>query len=184
MTTNPLVFIWLDKRLGSLPGGNDRMKEKFRQLFSPLKQFDKPTSCEDHIEQNLKEKKIFFLTSASFADETLLKKIAALPQVVHLYLFDPTNATNLTKICSVDPLKTKMGVERHIQFDETLYEQLLLDLIRFHSDVAVQHEKQRNAGPAKESLQTALKFFELIDEKDQQTNELEANLRERLQKLK
>lgn len=184
MSTNPLVFIWLDKRLGSLPGGNDRMKEKFRQLFSPLKQFDKPTSCEDHIEQNLKEKKIFFVTSSAFADETLLKKIGALPQVVHLYLFDPTNATNLTTICSADPLKTKMGAERHIQFDENLYERLLLDLIRFHADVAAQHEKQRNVGQAKESLQAALNFFELIDEKDSQTDELEASLRDRLQKVK
>ncbi|CAF5111324.1 unnamed protein product, partial [Rotaria sp. Silwood1] len=37
-------FIWLDKRIGNLPGGNQKLKEKFRKLLSPLRQFDKPAS--------------------------------------------------------------------------------------------------------------------------------------------
>ena len=141
-------------------------------LLGPLKLFDKPTSCEDFIDQNSKEKKIFFLTSSSFADETFLKKISSFPQIVQIYLFDSTNSIQLSTN-SNEKLKTKMRSQR----------QILVDLIEFHSNVSIQFEKQRNSSQAKESLQQAMKLFDFIDDKDQQLINLEENLHERLEKL-
>lgn len=182
MSNTSLLFIWLDKRLGSLPGGNDRIKEKFRQLFNPLKQFDKPTSCEDSIEQIYKDKKIFFLTSSSFADERFLKKISSFNQIIRIYLFDPTNSIEMMKFTD-EQLTMKMGSQRQIQFDENLYEQILFDLTEFYSNNSIQYEKQRNVSLAKENLQLALKYSDLAEEKDEQFNDLQQNINERLQKL-
>ncbi|CAF3321707.1 unnamed protein product [Rotaria socialis] len=76
------------KRIGNLPGANQKLKEKFRKLLSPIRQFDKLTSCLDSVELSLKDRCFLFLTSDSFADEEFLKKIASLPNVYHIYIYD------------------------------------------------------------------------------------------------
>ncbi|CAF3413699.1 unnamed protein product, partial [Rotaria socialis] len=76
------------KRIGNLPGANQKLKEKFRKLLSLIRQFDKLTSCLDSVELSLKDRCILFLTSDSFADEEFLKKIASLPNVYHIYIYD------------------------------------------------------------------------------------------------
>ncbi len=66
MTTLSLIFVWLDKRVGNLPGGNEKLKGKFRKILTPIRQFDKPTSCLDHIELSSKDKHVIFLTTDIF----------------------------------------------------------------------------------------------------------------------
>jgi len=88
MSLLPLTFIWLDKCIGNLSDGNEKMKEKFRKILSPLRQFNRPISCIDCIEQSLKDQRIIFLTSHVFSDELFLKKIASLSNVYRIYIYD------------------------------------------------------------------------------------------------
>jgi len=177
MSSLSLIFVWLDKRIGNLPGGNEKIKEKFRKILSPIRQFDRPTSCLDCIEQTLKDKKILFFTSNVFADELFLKKIASLSNVYHIYIYDQQridyqiNDTNLSK---------KMSSKRIIQFDECLYEQLIMDLINIYSNESNKLDKGKEA---KELLELAVKLLNTIDDKDQDLEQMEKNLKSRINHL-
>ena len=177
MSSLSLIFVWLDKRVGNLPGGNEKLKDKFRKLLTPIRQFDRPTSCLDHIELSLKDKRVFFLASDVFADELFLKKVASLPNVEHIYVYDQQGNdyqmtdTNLSK---------KMGSKRVIQFDERLYEQLILDLINIYSNESDRLGKCRDA---KDLLESAIKLLGTIDDKDQDLQETEKYLKSRLHHL-
>ena len=178
MSSLSLVFVWLDKRLGSLPSNNERIKGKFRELLSPLKQFDKPTACEDFLHQSLKDKRVFFITSGVFADEMLLKKISSMSQVSRLYIYDPDGHAYPL----VDPhLRSKMGEERVIQLDERLYEQIVLDLVDFCSKESVRLEKEKKSVEGKEHLHLAMKWLKTIDERDDEhIEQIEQELLSRL----
>jgi hypothetical protein len=178
MSSLSLVFIWLDKRLGNLPGGNEKIKGKFRKLLSPIRQFDKPTLCLDCIEQSLKDKRILFLTSTAFVDEIFLKKLASLSNIHHIYIYDQEgidyqiNDTNLNK---------KMGSQRIIQFDENLYEQIILDLINIYSN---ESDRLKEGKEAKELLESSIKLLDTIDDKDENLQQMEKNLITRIEHLK
>ncbi|CAF1659306.1 unnamed protein product [Rotaria magnacalcarata] len=152
MSLLSLVFIWLDRGNGNLPGGNQKLKEKFRKLLSPIRQFDKPNSCLDWIELSLKDKCVFFLTSDR-----------------NNYQFDDTN------------LARKMGSERIIQFDEQLYKQIILDLIKIYSKESDQAGQGKQA---KELLEFAVKLIHTIDDKDEELQEMEKYLLTRISYLK
>jgi hypothetical protein len=181
MSSLPLMFIWLDKRIGKLPGGNEKLKEKFRKILSPIRQFDKPTSCLDFIEESLKDKRVLFLTSHIFADELFLNKIASLSNVCRIYVYDQQG-----KNYQMDDsnLKKKMGLERVIQFDERLYEQLVLDLIDIYSNESNRLENGKQSKEAKELLESAVKLLDTIDDKDEDVERIENNLVYRINHLK
>ncbi len=174
MASLSLIFVWLDKRVGNLPGGNEKLKGKFRKILTPIRQFDKPTSCYDHIELSLKDKRVVFLTSDAFADEFFLKKIASLPNVNHIYVYDQQG--NDYQMDDIN-LNQKMGTKRVIQFDERLYEQLILDLITIYSN---ESERLGTGRDARELLETAIKLLDTIDDKDQDLQQMERNLKSRL----
>lgn len=172
-----LIFVWLDKRVGNLPGGNEKLKGKFRKILTPIRQFDKPTSCFDHIELSLKDKRVILLTSNAFADEIFLKKIASLPNVNHIYVYDQQG--NNYQMDDTN-LNQKMGFKRVIQFDERLYEQLILDLITIYSNESDRLETGRDA---KDLLESAMKLLDTIDDKDQDFQQIEKNLKSRIMHL-
>ena len=153
------------------------MKGKFRELLSPLKQFDKPTMCEDFLHQSLKDKRVFFITSGVFADEMFLKKISSMAHVTRLYIYSPEGHDSPLNDSN---LKAKMGEERIIQVDERLYEQVILDLVDFSSKEALRLEKEKKGKEAKEQLQTAIKWLKTIDEPDEEMQRIEAELLVRL----
>jgi hypothetical protein len=177
MSSLSLIFIWLDKRIGNLPGGNEKLKEKFRKLLSPIRQFDRPTSCLDCIEQSLKDKRILFLTSNAFADELFLKKIASFSNIYYIYIYDQQG--NDYQINDTT-LNEKMGSKRIIQFDENLYEQIILDLINIYSN---ESDRLGSGKEAKEFLESAVKFLNTIDDKDQDLQQMEKNLKSRINHL-
>ncbi len=178
MSLLPLTFIWLDKRIGNLPGGNEKMKEKFRKILSPLRQFDRPTSCLDCIEQSLKDHRVLFLTSNIFADDVFLKKIASLSNIHRIYIYNQQatdyqiNDANLAK---------KMGSERVIQFDERLYEQVVLDLMDIYSK---ESDRLGKGKEAKELLESAVKLLNTIDDRDEDLQQMENNFICRINHLK
>ncbi|CAF3306998.1 unnamed protein product [Rotaria socialis] len=178
MSSLSLGFVWLDRRSGNLPGGNQKLKEKFRKLLSPIRQFDKPNSCLDSIELSLKDKCLFFLTSDSFADEAFLKKIAAMPNIYRIYIYDQQgnnyqfDDTNLAR---------KMGSERIIQFDEQLYKQIIVDLIKIYSKESDQAGQGKQA---KELLESAVTLINTIDDKDEDLEQMENYLLTRISYLK
>ncbi|CAF5070463.1 unnamed protein product, partial [Rotaria magnacalcarata] len=139
--------------------------------------FDKPTSCLDSIELSLKDKCILFLTSDSFADEEFLKKIASFPNVYRIYIYDqqgnnyPIDDANLAK---------KMGSERIIQFDEHLYKQIILDLIKIYSKESDQAGQGKQA---KELLESAVTLINTIDDKDEELQQMEKYLLSRISYL-
>ncbi|CAF2145331.1 unnamed protein product [Rotaria magnacalcarata] len=178
MSSLSLVFIWLDRRSGNLPGGNQKLKEKFRKLLSPIRQFDKPNSCLDSIELSLKDKCVFFLTSDSFADEEFLKKIASIPNIYRIYIYDQQG--NGYQFDDANLIK-KLGSERIIQFDEQLYKQILLDLIKIYSKESDQAGQGKQA---KELLESAVKLINTIDDKDEDLQQLEKYLLTRIGYLK
>jgi len=177
MSSLSLVFIWLDKRIGNLPGGNEKIKEKFRKILSPIRQFDRPTSCLDCIEETLKDKQILFLTSNAFVDELFLKKIASLSNVYHIYVY---NQQGIDYKINDTNLSNKMGLKRVIQFDERLYEQLILDLINIYSNESNRLDKGKEA---KELLESAVKLLDTIDDKDQDLEQMVKNLKSRINHL-
>lgn len=178
MASFSLIFIWLDKRIGNIPGANQTLKENFRKLLSPIRQFDKPSSCLDATEFSLKDKRIFFITSNSFADHEFLKKLASLSNVYHIYIYNQEgkdyqiNDSNLNK---------KMGLDRIIQFDEQLYKQIVIDLIQMYSNDSSQ---LANVQQAKQSLEYALKLLNTIDDKDEDLQQMENYLLSRINCLK
>ncbi len=174
MSSLSLIFVWLDKRVGNLPGGNEKLKSKFRKLLTPIRQFDKPTSCLDHIELSLKDKRVIFITSDIFADESFLKKVASLPNVNHIYVYEQQG--NDYQMDDIN-LKQKMGLKRVIQFDERLYEQLILDLITIYSN---ESDRLGTGIDAKELLESAMKLLQTIDDKDQDLQQMERNLKSRM----
>ncbi|CAF4429899.1 unnamed protein product, partial [Rotaria magnacalcarata] len=66
----------------------------------------------------------------SFADEEFLKKIASIPNIYRIYIYDQQG--NGYQFDDANLIK-KLGSERIIQFDEQLYKQILLDLIKIYS---------------------------------------------------
>lgn len=178
MSSFSLIFVWLDKRIGNLPGGNQELKEKFRKLLSPIRQFDKPAACLDSIELSLKDKRIFFLTSNTFADEEFLKKVASFANIYRMYIYDQErndyqiNETNLAK---------KMGSERIIQFDEQLYKQIVLDLIKIYSN---ESDRIGSIKETRELLESATILLNTIDDKDEDIQQIEKYLLSRINSLK
>lgn len=172
-----LVFIWLDKRIGNLPGGNEKLKEKFRKLLSPIRQFDKPASCLDSIELSLKDKCIFFLTTSTFADDEFLRQMASIPNVYRMYIYDQQcNNYQLN-----DPnLEKKMGSDRIIQFDEQLYKQIVVDLIKIYSKESGQAGQRKQA---KELLESAVQLINTVDDKDEELEQIEKYLLSRINYL-
>lgn len=177
MSSLSLIFVWLDKRVGNLPGGNERLKAKFRKILTPIRQFDKPTACLDHIELSLRDKRVVFLTSDVFAEELLLKKIASLPNVHRIYVYDQHG-----RDYQMDDrdLQAKMGAKRVVQFDERLYEQIILDLANIYSQ---ESDRLGSGVDARDLLESAIKLLDTLDEKDQDLEQLEKNLRARLSHL-
>jgi hypothetical protein len=178
MSYLPMTFVWLDKRIGNIPGGNEKMKEKFRKILSPLRQFDRPTSCLDCIEQSSKDQQVVFLTSNIFADELFLKKIASLPNVHRLYVYDQQGSNYQMTDAS---LARKMGSKRVIQFDERLYEQIVLDLIDIYSK---ESDRLGKGKAAKELLESAVKLLNTIDDRDEDLQQMENNFVCRINHLK
>ncbi|CAF0897925.1 unnamed protein product [Rotaria sordida] len=175
MSLLSLVFIWLDKCIGNLPGENEKLKEKFRKLLSPIRQFDKPSSCLDSIELSLKNKCIFFITSNSFVDEEFLKKIASLSNVYRIYIYNQEG--NDYQFTDTNLIK-KIGLERIVQFDEQLYKQIILDLIKIYS------KESNQSRQAKELLKSAVKLLNTIDDKDEDLQDIEKYLISRIHNLK
>ena len=177
----PLLFVWLDQRIGSLPGGNEKLKEKFRQILSPIKQFDKPTMCADFIKDSIKDKQILFLTSNVFADQEFLRSIASLSNVIYIYIYDPSNNQH-----SINDqiLQEKMGQQRIIHFDERLYEQLVYDLIHLYQIKADQLHRGRQNKEAKQLFQLATQLIDTIDDKDSDLEQIQRDLFIKIDQIK
>jgi hypothetical protein len=178
MSSLSLIFIWLDKHVGNLPGGNEKIKEKFRKILTPVRQFDRPTTCLNYIKQNLKDKRILFLTSDVFADELFLKEIASLSNIYHIYIY---NQQGIDYQINDGSLNEKMGLKRIIQSDECLYKQIILDLINIYSNESDRLEKSKEA---KELLESAIKLLKTIDDKDQDLQQMEESLISRIDHFK
>lgn len=177
MSALPVMFVWLDKRLGNLPGGNEEMKKKFRKLLIPIRQFDKPASSLDHIALSLKDKHVLFILTNAFADELFLKKLALLPNVSYIYIYDQEEYHHQI---DDENLNKKMGLKRIIQFDERLYEQITMDLINMYSNESVRLDKGRDA---KDLLESAIKLLNNFDDKDEYLQQMENNFKCRLNQL-
>jgi len=171
------MFVWLDKRVGHLPGGNEVMKTKFRKLLVPIRQFDRPTSCCDHIDLCLKDKHVFFLTSNAFADDLFLKQVASIGHIHRIYIYDQEGIHFQS---NDENLNEKMGSKRIIQFDERLYEQIVIDLVEIYCSESDRLGETRDA---KDLLEIALKLVKNIDDKDEHLQQLEKNLHSRLNHL-
>jgi hypothetical protein len=181
MSSMSYVFIWLDQRIGNLPGGNEKLKEKFRKVLSPIRQFDKPTLCLDFVQDSIKDKRVLFLTSAVFAEEEFLRQIASLSNVIHIYIYDQDNHDHPT---NDKLLEEKMGVERVIHFDERLYEQLINDLIKLYSNEGDRLERGRQTKEAKQLFQYAAQLIDTIDDKDQELEQIQRDLFARIDRIK
>lgn len=178
MSSLSLIFVWLDKRVGNLPGSNEHLKSRFRKLLNPIRQFDRPTACFDHIELSLKDKRVIFLTSDAFADEELLIKLAALSHVCHLYVYDQ-HGRNYRM--SDEYLREKMNWLRVIQFDEHLYEQMIRDLL----DIAEKEIDRLGKGrDAQDVVEFARKLLGTIEDKDEDFRAMELNWTMRANQLK
>jgi len=176
-----LVFIWLDQRIGSLPGGNEKLKEKFRKLLSPIRQFDKPTICADYIRDSIKDKRVLFLTSAVFAEEEFVRTIASLSNVIYIYIYDQQNKDHTTndKI-----LQEKMGSERVIHFDERLYEQLVYDLVQLYQNEGIHLLKEKQKKEAKQLFELAAQLIDTIDDKDEHLQQIQRDLFAKIDSIK
>lgn len=181
MSSTPLVFVWLDKRIGYLPGGNEKLKEKFRKILSPIRQFDKPTSCYDYLNESTKDKNVFFLTTSVFAEEDFLRKISSLTNITQIYIYDQTNQQ--IKI-NDKKLMDKIGSQRIIQFDEMLLEQILFDLIQYYQSQGQLFLTQKQSIQAKQLFQLSLQFFDYIDDINQDLQVIQDNLIQQIQQIK
>lgn len=169
MSTLGFIFIWLDKRVGNLPGSNEHLKSQFRKLLNPIRQFDRPSACFDHIELTLKDKRVIFVTSDAHADEDLLIKLAALPHVYHLYVYGP-NGRNYRM--ADGNLREKMNWLRVIQFDEHLYEQMIRDLMNIAEK---QFDRLGKGQDARDVVGFARKFLATIEDKDEDFRMMDIN---------
>lgn len=177
MSSLALIFVWLDKRVGNLPGSNDILKSKFRKLLNPIRQFDRPTACFDHIELSLRDKRVIFLTSDAFADEQFLIRLAGLTHVKHLYVYNQ-HEQNYQMLD--EHLREKLAWKRVIQFDEYLYEQMVKDLL----EIAVKEIDRLGKGrDAKDVIDLSRKYLLTIDEKDEDFQRLETHILMRLNQL-
>jgi hypothetical protein len=176
-----LVFVWLDQRIGNLPGGNENLKEKFRKVLSPIRQFAKPTLCLDFIRDSMKDKRVLFLTSAVFAEEDFLRNIASLPNIVYIYIYDQENQIHNTddKI-----LSEKMGLQRVNVFDERLYEQLINDLVYLYKNHGDLLERGRQRKEAKQFYEYAKQLIDTIDNKNEEFEEVQRDLILRIDRIK
>ena len=182
MSSKSILFVWLDQRLGNLPGGNEKLKEKFRKLLSPIKQFDKPTNCYDYLKESTKDKEIFFLMTNSFAQQQFLQSIASLPNLIHIYIYDQTS--NGQYQLNQPILQQKIGEERIIRFDERLYEQIIIDLVRFFENHGDFLQKSKQNKEAKQTFQLALQYIENIDEKDDDIQQIQQDLTNKINQIK
>ena len=129
------------------------------------------------MEQSLKGQQVFFLTSNIFADELFLKKIASLSNICRMYVYNQQgidyqiNDANLAK---------KMGAERIIQFDERLYEQIILDLVDIYSK---ESDRLKKGKEAKQLLESAVKLLATIDDKDEDLQQMEISFISRINQL-
>jgi len=176
-----LIFIWLDQRIGNLPGGNEKLKEKFRKILSPIKQFDKPTNCIDFIKDSIKDKQVIFLTTAVFAEEDFLKTIASLSNVTFIYIYDQLNKDHNI---NDKLLQDKMGSQRIIHFDETLYEQLIKDLVQLYQNEGDKLIKLKQTKQAKPLFQLAIQLIDTIDDKDQHLQQIQQDLIDKIDRIK
>jgi len=176
-----LVFVWLDQRIGSLPGGNEILKEKFRKLLSPIKQFDKPTNCADFLQDSIKDKRVIFLTSGVFAEEEFLRTIASLSNVIYIYIYDQKNNDHNTNDKN---LQEKMGQQRVVHFDERLYEQLVYDLVHLYQYEGDKLERARQTKEAKQLFQSAVQLIDTIEEKDEDLQQIQTDLIQRIERIK
>jgi tRNA isopentenyl-2-thiomethyl-A-37 hydroxylase MiaE len=176
-----LIFIWLDQRIGNLPGGNEKLKEKFRKLLSPIKQFDKPTICTDYIKDSIKDKRVLFLTTAAFAEEDFLRTIASLSNVIFIYIYDQQNKDHTI---NDQIIHDKMGSQRIIHFDERLYEQLVNDLVQLYQNEGDRFIKIKEIKQAKPLFQLALQLIDTVDEKDQDIEQIQRDLFEKIDRIK
>jgi predicted HTH transcriptional regulator len=181
MWSMSLVFIWLDQRIGNLPGGNEKLKEKFRKILSPMKQFDKPTICFDYLKDTIKDKRVLFLTTKAFAQQDFLRSIASLSNVTFIYIYDTSNQDYST---NDQILQDKMGQQRIIHFDERLYEQLIQDLVYLYQNQAQLLLKNKQNKEAKQLFQTALQFIDTIEEKDQDLEQIQTDLIAKIEQIK
>lgn len=182
MSENSLLFVWLDQRLGNLPGGNEKLKEKFRKLLSPIKQFDKPTNCFDYLKESTKDKQIFFITTNVFAQLEFLQSVASLSNVIHIFIYDKTS--NQQYQLNQNLLQLKIGEERIIRFDERLYEQIIIDLAHLkeiHADLLLKNKLYKEA---KQSFQLALQYFDVIDDKDEDILRIQQDLTNKINQIK
>ncbi|CAF1105093.1 unnamed protein product [Rotaria magnacalcarata] len=181
MSSNSLIFVWLDKRMGYLPGGNEKLKDKFRKILSPLRQFDKPTACYDFLQDSTKDKKVFFLTTNIFAEEDFLRQIALLKSVHFIYIYDQENKPFTTNDKN---LLEKMGSKRLIHFDEILYEQLIYDLIQLYKNQAEQLVKDKQNKEAKQLFEYSLQLIDTVEEHNQDLQTIQQDLFEKIQQIK
>ncbi|CAF1022390.1 unnamed protein product [Rotaria sordida] len=177
-----LIFVWLDKRIGSIPGGNEKLKEKFRKILSPIRQFDKPTLCYDFIHDSIKDKNVIFLTTSVFAEEDFLRKIASLTNVFFIYVYDQDNKQFTT---NDKDLLEKMGSKRLIHFDEILYEQLIYDLVQLNINNADQLIINEEYKKAKQLFEDAIQLIDTCqDDINQDLQSIKFNLTQRIQRIK
>ena len=181
MSSMSLIFIWLDQRTGNLPGGNEKLKEKFRKILAPIRQFDKPTICFDYVRDSTKDKNVIFLTSNTFAEEDFLRGIASLTNVIYIYVYDQDNRGNTT---NDKTLLEKMGTKRIINFDELLYEQLVYDLSQLYQNQGDQLVKQKENKQAKQLYENAMQLIDTVDDKNEDLQAIEQNLSEKIQRMK
>ncbi|CAF0870589.1 unnamed protein product [Rotaria sp. Silwood1] len=167
--------------MGYIPGGNEKLKEKFRKILSPIRQFDKPTSCYDFICDSTKDKHVFFLTTSVFAEEEFLRKIASLTNVSFIYVYDQDNKQFTTNDKN---LLEKMGSQRLIHFDEILYEQLIYDLARFYKNQADQLILGNQSKQGKQLLEYAVQLIDTCDDLNQDLQLIQQDLKEKIQRVK
>lgn len=181
MSSGSLLFIWLDKRTGYIPGGNEKLKEKFRKILSPIRQFDKPTNCYDFIRDSTKDKKVLFITTSTFAEEDFLHQIALLTNVYFIYIYDQDNKQFNTNDKNI---LEKLGSQRLIHFDEILYEQIITDLIQLNKNQAEIFIKNKQFNEAKQLIEYSLNLIETCDEINQDLQIIQQDLYEKLKDIK
>ncbi|CAF3164772.1 unnamed protein product [Rotaria socialis] len=74
-----------------------------------------------------------------------------------------------------------MGSERIIQFDEQLYKQIILDLIKIYSK---EYDQAGQGKQAKELLESVVKLINTIDDKDEELQQMKKYLLSRISYLK
>lgn len=180
MSSIPLIFVWLDQRIGNLPGGNEKLKEKFRKILSPIKQFDKPTICTDFIQDSIKDKRILFITSGVFAEKDFLEKISSLSNVIYIYIYDQLNKDYQINNKN---LQEKMGEQRIIHFDERLYEQLIQDLVHLYQIQGDKFIQDKQNKEAKLFYELSKQLIDTIDDKDQDIQQIQQDLITKIQQI-